>query len=363
MQSNAHIAALDNWRAGLMLAGILLHATSVQEVDNWLFTLIGDISNNFRMGAFFTIAGMLSMMSLRRRGSASWLSQRWFTIGVPTIFGLLIICPFMSALYTWRVERSLIPAMPSISWWHFWFLVALLVYAPITFLAGRLDERHRIFDRLGEWADRTRAPPLLPIVVVGTCCYALALAHRALVDILGPWAAPLHDATLISTYAPLYLAGVLLGGAQDLIARFTRDITAPFVVLFGLMLMMAMARAFVPLDRASLLELQLVTISFCPVAMAALILRTTTSMSRANPLVARFSEAAFTIYVVHYPLILLLDIALDPWGLSPYLTYALTVGVTAWLSYHIHFGIVRRSRIAALLINGRPLNRPRPATA
>lgn len=346
-----------------MLAGILLHATSVQEVNDRLFMLIADISHNFRMGAFFAVAGVLSMTSVQRRGSDAWLARRLFQIGIPTIFGLLVICPLMSSLYTWRVEGSFVPAGPSISWWHFWFLVALLVYAPITFLAGRLDKQRRIFARIDEWANRTRLPPLIPILAIGGACYALAITHQTLVGLMGPAASPLQDAMLISAYAPLYFAGVVLGGAPGAFRKLTSSIAAPLVVLIGLAAMMLIARSSATLDRDDVMQLQLITISFCPVAMAVLILRSAAAMSRVPPILARFSEAAFTIYIVHYSIILALDDVLDPLRLNHYLSYALTVGGTAWLSYMIHFGLVRRSRIAALLLNGRSMKGPRVATA
>ncbi|WP_204320247.1 hypothetical protein, partial [Proteus vulgaris] len=61
------IVGLDNWRALLMLAGVFLHATTVQDIDLPLFVLIAKTSSNFRMGTFFAIAGLLSLLAIRKR--------------------------------------------------------------------------------------------------------------------------------------------------------------------------------------------------------------------------------------------------------------------------------------------------------
>lgn len=63
------IAGLDNWRALLMLAGIFLHATTVQEIDRPVFVLIAKTSSNFRMGTFFAVAGLLSLLAIAKRGA------------------------------------------------------------------------------------------------------------------------------------------------------------------------------------------------------------------------------------------------------------------------------------------------------
>lgn len=72
----------------------------------------------------------------------------------------------------------------------------------------------------------------------------------------------------------------------------------------------------------------------------------------------RIADASFTIYMLHFPIILLLDMLLDPLRLSPHASYALTVGLAGWLSYLAHRAIVQRSALAALLLNGGAPARP-----
>ncbi len=54
-----------------------------------------------------------------------------------------------------------------------------------------------------------------------------------------------------------------------------------------------------------------------------------------------YLDAAFTIYMVHFPIILALDLLIDPLRLNPYVSYLLLVDCRAGL-YLVHRLIVRR---------------------
>ncbi|MFJ1288540.1 hypothetical protein, partial [Acinetobacter baumannii] len=69
----------------------------------------------------------------------------------------------------------------------------------------------------------------------------------------------------------------------------------------------------------------------------------------------------FTIYMVHFPIILALDLLLDPLRLNPYVSYLLLVGLSGWLSYLVHRLVVTRFPFAAMLLNGANPAKPRAA--
>ena len=97
--------------------------------------------------------------------------------------------------------------------------------------------------------------------------------------------------------------------------------------------------------------------------MTVLILRSALAMRETPPLFRRIADASFTIYMVHFPIILLLDLMIDPLRLDPYLAYALVVGLSGWLSYLVHREFVQRSAFAAMLLNGINPAKPRPIVA
>ncbi|MDG2533793.1 acyltransferase family protein [Sphingomonas sp. HITSZ_GF] len=361
------IAGLDNWRALLMLAGLFLHATMVQEADIPLFDLIARISANFRMGAFFAVAGLLSLYAIRKRGADAWLARRSFQIGVPTAFGLFVLAPLMSVVLSWHWYGSLMPPLPALGWWHFWFLVDLLLYAPITWWIYRADRAQGIFARIDAWAEQSRPSVTLTILSVGGVSLLLVQAVATAAALAGPWQNAVWTLHQIVSYAPLYLSGLVLAGSPVLLRRVTAR-TGPALNVLALVFGLCLASRLLPGQGDSLFAtpmspLNLVTTTLCPPAVTVLILRSALLIRETPPMFRRVADAAFTIYMLHFPIILLLDMLLDPLRLDPYAAYALTVGLAGWLSYRAHRVIVRRSPLAALLLNGADPGKARAVAA
>ncbi|MEP9360155.1 acyltransferase family protein [Sphingomonas sp. KR3-1] len=350
------IAGLDNWRALLMLAGIFLHATSVQDIQLPLFVLIAKMSANFRMGTFFAVAGLLSLYAVRKRGADAWLARRLFQIGVPTIFGLFFLSPLMSAIFAWHKLGLAMPGIAELGWWHFWFLVDLLVYAPLTWWLYRTDQTHGLFVRIDRWAERQRPSPTLIILALGVLSSLNVLLVGRLAAMAGPLGDPVWALHQVVGYVPLYGFGVMLAGSPALFRRMTARSGPAFNVLI-LVLVLCSASRLLPGNGAGLFDtpaspLNVVTACLCPPAVTVLILRSAMAMRETPVLFRRIADGAFTIYMVHFPIILLIDLLIDPLRLNPYAGYALTVGLAGWLSYLVHRLVVRRSPFAAMLLNG-----------
>jgi len=351
----ARIAGLDNWRALLMLAGLFLHATMVQEANLALFDLIARISANFRMGAFFAVAGLLSLFAIRKHGADAWLSRRIFRIGFPTVFGLLVLAPFMSMCMSWHWYGTVIPGLPALGWWHFWFLVDLLLYAPITWWLYRADQRQGLFARIDAWVEAKRPSVTLILLAVGGVATA-AVQLIVVVASTGPYRNAVWQLHQVAGYAPLYVFGIVLAGSPGLFRVVTAR-TGPALTVLALVFTACLASRLLPggsdaLFATPMSPLNVITAAMCPPAVTVLILRSAVAMRDTPPLFRRIADASFTIYMLHFPIILLLDMLLDPLRLSPYASYALTVGLAGWLSYLAHRAIVQRSALAALLLNG-----------
>jgi len=350
------IAGLDNWRALLMLAGIFLHATTVQEVDRPVFVLIAKMSSNFRMGTFFAVAGLLSLYAIRKHGADAWLARRQFQIGVPMLLGLCLLAPLMSVLSSWHRLNDPVPALPELGWWHYWFLIDLLVYAPITWWIFRADRTQGWFAAIDSWIERARPSITLLILAVGLVAMTGVLATGALARVSGSLADPVWALHQVVAYAPLYAFGVVLAGSPALLRAVTAR-TGPAFTVLAIIFGICLASRLLPGRGAGLYEtpaslLNVATACLCPPAVTVLILQSALRMRETPALFRRISDGAFTIYMVHFPIILLLDMVFDPLRLNPYLSYALTVGLSGWLSYLVHRLIVCRSALAAMLLNG-----------
>lgn len=350
-----------------MLAGLFLHATMVQNANLVLFDLIARISANFRMGAFFAVAGLLSLYAIRKHGADPWLARRVFQIGFPTLFGLFVLAPFMSLCLSWHWYRSVVPPLPALGWWHFWFLVDLLLYAPITWWLYRTDRRTGLFASIDSWVEANRPSVTLTILGVGLVTTMLLQLNVALATLAGPCQHAVWTLHQILSFAPLYLFGLVLAGSPALLRRVTARTGPPLNVL-GLVFTLCLASRLLPggsdgLFATPMSPLNVITPSLCAPAVTVLILRSALKIRTTPPLFRRVADASFTIYMLHFPIILVIDILIDPLHLSPYLAYAITVGLAGWLSYLAHQLIVRRSPVAALLLNGTSPGKARPVAA
>jgi peptidoglycan/LPS O-acetylase OafA/YrhL len=77
------------------------------------------------------------------------------------------------------------------------------------------------------------------------------------------------------------------------------------------------------------------------------------AMQGVSPLIRRLADASFTMYIVHYPIMLAIKLATRPIGLGPWGGFAVALLVGGLLSWLIHDRLVSRSRWLALLLNGR----------
>jgi glucan biosynthesis protein C len=365
------LEGIDAWRALLMLGGLLLHGSLWQQPEP-LFAAIALVSNSFRMGSFFAISGFLCGVSLLKRPPREWLVRRLVQIGLPTVFGLGVICPLIGAVIDARPAQAHGDASLPFNWYHLWFLLALLGYSPIAVLAHRMDARHRLVERLTAWRGWNargpdRAPSLLPLMLgVSLTAFALMAASSLAVGALAPvrYVAMLSQCRMMAGYLPLYLFGFALARSAALRHAARKAWRTPVLVVAatGVLYLVWFNRVSPGLaiaDRAWADEaVQLVGAALCPPAVFLLIFRSAATVRRTPPLLARLCEASLTMYLVHLPLMVAINIGFATVDWSPYLEFAVTVSVGGLLSYLIHVAVVRPVPLLMLLVNGK-IDEPR----
>jgi len=72
--------------------------------------------------------------------------------------------------------------------------------------------------------------------------------------------------------------------------------------------------------------------------------------------IERLSGASYTIYLVHWPILVLLNRVFVNDGLPVPMLFTLFVVLTSILSYAAHIYVIEKSPVLALLLNGRPLS-------
>ena len=352
-----YIIGLDTWRAALMLGGVVLHG-SIGLPALGLFVAIDMISQTFRMGTFFGIAGILTAIALAKRAPGDWLRRRLVRLGFPLAFGLFILSPF---IWLMRTAAGDIAATDTLfNWYHLWFLAALIAYSTIIYalIRLRLDEALETYlvDLIARKTVRSSTVLLFTAVTSATL---FGIAPRIM-------AATMSDSTfatfrmlqLAAGYLPMFLLGYLVGrvpALKSLLLHQTRTatmialaITSSYMIWFGLIAPYAKSA----IVAAGTADLRFVAAAIGPPAAFVLILRSALRVRSVPSLVQRVSAASYTIYVLHLPLVVAINLALRDSMVNIYFIYVISVIISASIAFAFHEVIVSRSSILLLVLNG-----------
>lgn len=372
----------DPLRALLMLLGIPYHASLLySHVLPWdikdfetspLLSVLGAALVTFRMPAFFLVAGYFSTMVIGKKGKMRWLRQRFLRLGVPFIVAVLLLGPLqLFLLQLAGVAKGDIPAdrlleslpgllRPSEQWiMHLWFLPALIVYsvllAALLFLAGRPPFTHARdwFDRLQQrhatlfFAALCVLPVLWELAVYGSGLLAASSGNRLFL---------LYERASdpYARYLPFFLIGALLHRNRALFHQFRQTGLLTGIVAAGAIGAAVTLRLQHPFSTSALLVL---VSAIAAVATSRLLIDFACRyFDRPSPLAKRMTDASFTIYLFHHPLIYTFGILFLLIALPPILEFSIIVAATTATAYMLH-QTIRRSSLALFLFNG--IRKPR----
>lgn len=356
------IEGLYAWRALLMLAGVMLHATMGHE-DVPALAAINIVSGSFRMGTFFMISGLLSGFALLRRDDpAAWMRGRIYQVGVPTLFGLAVICPAIEL-----IEAPSGAAVGTINPYHLWFLVALLAYTLFAYAVHRVDLSWRVFEHVERRSSTARALQLALIGVTGLLSFILmGLAFPVMAAAPARWQPLLRELPLLTGYAPTFLLSFTAARAATVRRTLIASVRVPVLVLVCAAIALLERNGWLgtlpPLGPWCANIVLVACAAWCPPAATALILRSAMAIRRVPAPLRLAADASFTIYILHYPVIAALKHWTTPLAFDPWQSFAVLTAVGGLVPYAIHRTLVKRSPLLRLLLNGQPLSQARAPT-
>jgi peptidoglycan/LPS O-acetylase OafA/YrhL len=305
---------------------------SIPIVDQakWLgFDAFATLNNIYFMSLMFLLSGLFVWSSLKRKGAADFLRDRWTRLGLPYLFCLLVLAPL--AYYPANLAGG-DQEGPAAFWlrflpmgargltgpaWFLWMLLAFDALAALVFImAPRADAVLARFAALGE------RPPILFLGLVALS----GLAYLPLAAIFGvePWtnlgpfsfqlSRPLH-------YLLYFAVGVALGAPGVGKGLFAPDgrlaerwaLWALFAVaLTGCFLGLAAKAQTATGEAQQILEMiqSVLWVVSCAASSFALIALFVRFMRKPDPLWASFSANAYGIYLVHYAIVVWLQFTL-----------------------------------------------------
>jgi glucan biosynthesis protein C len=313
---------------------------------------LGSMLHSFRMGAFFVVAGYFAAHAITRKGPRAWWSRRWRSLSLPLLTGLAIFIPLLLVVRSvdmagagpgaWAYFGSLL-ATPGPHWTsHLWFLVVLLEFSLLTALTWNWLE-----PRLGALGDKLA---LYPSVLIAIFMILAALILRLGVAMSG---ADQHALTAILDlrrfveYAPFFALGLTLFLSVPLRQAYARlswptTITALVAVC-----------AYALFDYAQIPAAAIAAKAAAGTLTCALLLAISSRyLTGHNAAVEWLVQAAFTIYLFHFPVICLGALWLEGVALAPEAKLVILVVASFVVSCLIHQAISRNA-VMLMLFNGR----------
>jgi surface polysaccharide O-acyltransferase-like enzyme len=235
MTASARIAALDRARTFVTLL-VLLHHSVLNytwfghgDTKRWLgFDLVVLFNDSFFMAFMFFISGLFVHDSLMRKGSAQFLRDRAWRLGVPYLVSVFVLIPiayyptflryhlpgttdFSFLHYWWRTIA--VGPWPSGPAWFLWVLLALDAIAVVV----RSVAPH-VIETLGQLIVKLRNRPMTAFAAFLALSILTYLPmHVAFGDIswleLGRFPLPIQTSRIL-LYAAYFFAGVGVGAVN-----------------------------------------------------------------------------------------------------------------------------------------------------
>lgn len=362
MQQVKRYHHLDVLRSFLMMFGVVLHSCTLGESK--VYDAIFYISGLVRMEAFFIISGFVTALIYSRYGAQATIQKRIITIGIPLLFGLLVLNPFTNYLvYIFHnpvvelVEYLLDPRRlpnegPGVWHLHLWFLFPLIVYSFLTpILVRGLNGLENSIPKIVQLKLK-RFDFILICLIVTVSGVCLRLLYFSLLK-------PYLDNTPVSFIAreilynlPFFALGVFLFLQKSILSRFQS------FRLLSIALAVVLLYVYDHLEK--ILSGDVIRIAqLCIRAWVAVVLSSflfyvsSKIIKEENSVVRYFSDASYTVYMLHYFVIYVLANLLLGMSLNQYALSVLVACGTLAVTLMAHHFCVKKNRWLLFLINGK----------
>ena len=373
MSTDDRLHALDAVRAFALLLGVLFHAgfsfipgmiPGIWAINDSspsvTISVLLFASHIFRMSLFFFIAGFFARMMFQRKGARGFWANRAKRILVPLIVGWVVIFPTLAAVWIWGLTKTFgtLPAAPAgappappgaFPLTHLWFLYYLLVLYAIVLLCRaivvRLDRRGSIrgfADAVIRGAARSRTAAVVLALPVGIALY-----------LRGDWVIwfgiPTPDHSLIPEITSLvcfgtaFVFGWLVHRQVDLLQVWKKQWAMHLAVALGATAVCVRIAGATPSFVPASPGLEKLAFAFC-YGLAiwcwsfAVIGSAMRFLAHASDRVRYVADASFWIYLVHLPVVAVMQVLVGhlPWHWSVKFPLILVVSLAVLFSELSH---------------------------
>jgi peptidoglycan/LPS O-acetylase OafA/YrhL len=393
-EGGGRLHALDAVRGGALMLGVLFHACLpflvgpqlwiVDEAGSTELSVTFFVLHIFRMTVFFLLAGFFARMLLARRGLGGFVLNRVKRIAGPFfMFWPLVFTAFIAVLI-WVGVRANGGEMPTgepppspltVEAWpllHLWFLYVLMFFYIVALalrgIAVAIDRKGALRARLVDPAVKFVAGPAAVLFLAAPVFGALYFAP----GLLTWFGIPTPDTGLIPNLTAVICYGVAFGfgwlvNRQPAILEswathwFSNLSLGVFCTVVCLMLLGTtpmLTPAAPGFDKMLYAGLYALAVWGWALGLIGLAVR---FIKRENAAIRYVADASYWIYIVHLPILIALQAAVQPFALPWFAKYPMVVGLTFAIGFVSYELFVRHSWIGANL-NGKR-ERPKKAKA
>jgi glucans biosynthesis protein C len=389
MDRHERLHALDAVRGGALLAGVMLHAamsflpgfavTGLPIYDNSPSATLGVaffVIHMGRMTLFFVIAGFFGRLLLHRDGMRGFLANRAKRIAVPLILGWLIVFPPIVAAIIWgaiKLGSAAPPPPPTppeggpllpFPLTHLWFLYVLLwLYSLAAVVHTMLERWVDAGGRLRSGIDRVVGWLLHQAWSPWVLALPLAVTLAVTPGWIGWFGIPTPDYSLVPNlpatiaFATAFGLGWLVQRQTALLKVWTAQWATHLGLAIGLTGVCLWLAGVTPRYEPLPAGIQAAAYAVCYAAglwhwTFAILGMALRYLGDNSPVRRYIADASYWVYLMHLPLVLLLQAAVMdlPWHWT--VKFPLIVTVTLVLLFGSYHWMVRSTWIG-LLLNGR----------
>jgi ABC-type multidrug transport system ATPase subunit/peptidoglycan/LPS O-acetylase OafA/YrhL len=376
--------ALDSVRGFALLAGIVLHAAMnflpgfgamgwplADPTPSTTLAVTFFVIHVFRMTMFFMIAGFFAHLLYHRRGPRAFARNRATRILIPLVVGWIVVMPLIIAAFAWAgpavaVDAPAPPAPAALAFplTHLWFLYVLVLLYTGTFLVypivNRIDAGGRArqaIDRLVQSLCNAYVAPVVLAVPV-FIAFVTDAEWRRWFGIMTPDQSLIPNPTAATAFITAFAFGWIVERRHDVLRSWQRQwafhLPVAMAATIACLWLIGPAPAFTAAPRDTTTTIYAALYAVASWSWTFAIVGMALGFLSAESQVRRYvSDASYWIYILHLPLIFLLQAAVmrQPWHWSIKFTLIVTA-VTALLfaSYHL---LVRPTFIGEVLNGAR----------
>ena len=348
---------IDNLRLLVIVLVVVLHgAVTYSGIGSWyykeatelsgseriIFLIFQSFNQSFFMGLLFLLGGYMVPRAWDKKGSPAFMSDRVVRLGIPALFYMLVINPFIHYVLIRQAQTPFGEFFAAYYWGGqfiggsgpLWFALALLIFSAVYVVVRELTA--------GQQRQRRERPytggDLFKLaLLIAVCAFLVRTVQPIGTSILN------MQLCFFSQYVVFFVVGVLAGRERLLDrldyrmgVRCLQLAFGPGIVLWGAMFFgegSGQIEAFMgggswqSLAYAAWESANGVLMSF---GLMAVFRR---RFDRQSPLIKRLADASFAVYVFHAPILVAVSKAAATWNASAWLKWLVVSGIALVVSF------------------------------